>query len=238
MKELLIKVDTAAEFSLLQGLAFKAGYKWKDMGQSICYLGLVPLQFTLQSNGNLSYKQLPNLINSNEAIKILSQEEIKIHQHIVKFEKGYIEVGCKRITNEQVMTIHDKIHGKIPLPKKFCVIVKTPEISKLLQEMAFKVGFSWSSGSIQHTDAEVLYFGTFEYITYSDVNYAKRDEYKNILVSIDEAIDRLTLAKYLYINGDRVEFKDNHILFDAHIVSHVDIEKIVERIKCDNTPEN
>ncbi len=68
--------------------------------------------------------------------------------------------------------------------------VHTPEISKVIQKMAFQFGFSWAhKQSAHYTEQEVLYFDSNDMsLTYSSMEYAT-EQHNNKLVSLDQLVE-------------------------------------------------
>ena len=68
-------------------------------------------------------------------------------------------------------------------------MVETPEISAIVQQLAFVAGFSWAmeGSSISYTEKKVLWFGEDESITYSELVYAKGKDGK--INTVEELIE-------------------------------------------------
>lgn len=116
----------------------------------------------------------------------------------------------------------------------FRVKVLDPDISAVLQKLAFKAGFGWgnaneSAKDVMFTHKEVLYFDTSNRSIW--YNYGYNDYNKFTDISINEAIERLkSFNPDIIIAGHVVKFTPQGISVGCATVDRETIIEICHRL--------
>ena len=249
----------------VQKIIFQAGYGWdgaginkdinkycrylvvEDLGsaESIGWAG--PTEHSVTWFRKLACNQL-SIESFIERYGKKRKEAISVGGHVVGFRNGEIKVGCQIISEDKIEKIISYLEQPVVDTSPFIVNVPHPELSRFVQEYAFKHGFE--RNSIRNTqtpgflDSQYLLFNVDSSHKMLDitgyVGYTEKDikRYGTIL-PIEEALERIkgveSPREAIILNTGNehyeIEFTDDGIKAGVYEVSKELVNKIYKRFK-------